>query len=190
MISSTAQLEFRPQRIGTEAQFVTEYTVYQDLLVKREQLQDSSNATAIAESQAAIEQSQAAIATLFESSELTGARVHDAYPQPLGDANKWEVVLTFDEEGTALFTDLTRNIAGTGRTLGIFLDEQLLSAPTVSVDYVETGITGGRASISGDFDARTATDLVVQPRSGSLPASPEMLEVATIKRDRNCKIGE
>ena len=66
VISSMAQLEFRPQQIDTEAQFVTEYTLYQELLAEREQLQNNQNETTIA--------------ALFEPSKLTGARVRDAYP--------------------------------------------------------------------------------------------------------------
>ena len=76
-----------------------------------------------------------------------------------GPGGAWEVVIDFDDEGAKLFADLTRNIAGTGRGLGIFLDNQLISAPSVEPRFAVNGIDGGSASITGGFNAESARDL-------------------------------
>ena len=79
-----------------------------------------------------------------------------------------------------MFSELTRNIAGTGRALGIFLDERLISAPSVDVEYAATGITGGSAVISGNFNAESAKDLEIQLRGGALPVPVEVIENRTV----------
>jgi preprotein translocase subunit SecD len=92
----------------------------------------------------------------------------------------WEVVIEFNGEGGALFAELSRNIAGTGRSIGIFLDDRLISAPTVDVQYAETGITGGGAVVSGNFNAEGANDLAIQLRGGALPLPVEVVETRTV----------
>ncbi len=87
--------------------------------------------------------------------------------------------LEFDAEGERLFAELTKAVAGTGRRLGIFLDNRLISAPTVDVKYAETGIRGG-ASISGGFDSKAAAELAIQLRGGSLPFPVEVVENRTV----------
>ncbi|HIK56333.1 MAG TPA: protein translocase subunit SecD [Synechococcales cyanobacterium M55_K2018_004] len=179
VLGGTAQLDFREQRVGTEAQLAAELQVRQDLLIQQAQLKTSGNQQAIAENQAALERSDAAIADLFEKTQLTGDKLRNAYAQPVA-GDSWEVGLEFNEQGGIEFAELTKNIAGTGRTLGIFLDNQLLSAPTVDAKYAETGIAGGRASISGGFDAQRAADLAVQLRGGALPVPVEIVENRTV----------
>jgi preprotein translocase subunit SecD len=178
VLGGTAQLDFRQQRAGTEAQLGAEYQVRQGLLVEQQQLQTSGDEAAIAENQAALERSNEAIAGLFDETGLTGDKLRNAYAQPVG--NTWEVILQFNDEGADEFAELTKNIAGTGRSLGIFLDENLLSAPTVNVQYAETGITGGTASISGGFTTQQASDLAVQLRGGALPVPVEVVENRTV----------
>lgn len=77
------------------------------------------------------------------------------------------MIVRFDSQGAELFAQLTKEIAGTGRSLGIFLDDRLISAPTVAVEYAETGIVGGSAEISGGFTAQTANDLAIQLQGGA-----------------------
>ncbi len=181
VLGGTAQLDFREQRDGTEAQLSVEFQIQQGHLAEQEALRADPNADseAIAANQAAIQGSNQAIAELFDRTELTGDKLREAYAQPLSGTS-WEVVLVFDSEGANEFAQLTRNVAGTGRTLGIFLDEQLLSAPTVQARYAETGITGGRASITGGFDTQGATDLAIQLRGGALPVPVEVVENRTV----------
>jgi preprotein translocase subunit SecD len=89
-------------------------------------------------------------------------------------------VLEFNDQGGELFAQLTRDIAGTGRSIGIFLDDNLISAPVVDVQYAATGITGGSAVISGNFTAESARDLEIQLRGGALPLPVKVVENRTV----------
>lgn len=90
------------------------------------------------------------------------------------------MAIQFNPEGGNDFAELSRTIAGTGRSIGIFLDNRLLSAPTVNVQYAETGITGGGAVISGNFTAESARDLEIQLRGGALPLPVAVVENRTV----------
>ncbi|MDA0673667.1 MAG: protein translocase subunit SecD, partial [Cyanobacteria bacterium] len=141
----------------------------------------AATADRIATLQQAIQDSNAAIADLFAPAELTGEKLNDAFARPMGQAgDRWEVVIEFNGEGGALFAQISRDIAGTGRSIGIFLDDRLISAPTVDVQYAETGITGGSAVISGTFNAEGANDLAIQLRGGALPLPVEVVETRTV----------
>jgi preprotein translocase subunit SecD len=179
VLGGTAQLDFREQRQGTEAQFGVEYQVLQALLAERATLQTSGDQAKIAENQAAIDRSQEAIAGLFDKTGLTGESLQDAQAQPFS-GDRWQVLIVFDNQGAEAFADLTKSVAGTGRTLGIFLDNDLLSAPTVDAKDAATGITGGRASITGGFDSKLASELAVQLRGGALPVPVEVVENRTV----------
>lgn len=188
VLGGTAQLEFRAQKQGTEGQLRVEQQTLQQHSLELENLQASvPDGTApppetleeIEQVQEKIEASEEAIAELFEPTKLTGAQLNDAIAQPTS-GTAWEVAIQFNGEGGQQFAELTRNIAGTGRSIGIFLDNRLISAPTVNVQYAETGITGGRAVISGNFDAESARDLEIQLRGGALPLPVEVVENRTV----------
>lgn len=188
VLGGTAQLEFRAQRAGTERQLPIENQVLQEHLAELAQLQaqipeggliDPETQDRIEAVQNDIAASEAAIADLFEPPTLTGEKLTDAIARPSG-GTAWEVVIQFNGEGGNAFAELSRNIAGTGRSIGIFLDNRLLSAPTVDVQYAETGITGGGAVISGNFTAESARDLEIQLRGGALPLPVEVVENRTV----------
>ena len=44
------------------------------------------------------------------------------------------MALRFDAKGGELFANLTKELAGTGRTIGIFLDNELISFPSVGAE--------------------------------------------------------
>jgi preprotein translocase subunit SecD len=181
VLGGTAKLEFREQLPGTEAQLGIERQLQQELLAKQTALRTSKNSkneAAIQENQAALKRSNEAIAKLYKSSELGGENLKDAQAQPTG--NEWNVALRFDTKGGELFAELTKNLAGTGRTLGIFLDDRMISSPVVGVEFAQTGITGGNAVIQGRFTAQEANDLGVQLRGGALPVPVEIVENRTI----------
>lgn len=80
-----------------------------------------------------------------------------------------QITLQFDAEGTKKFADMTsRNI---GKRIAIFLDGQVLSAPTV-----QTAITDGRAIITGQFSIQEAKDLVTRLNSGALPVPIKLIQ--------------
>ena len=180
VLGGTAKLEFQEQLPGTEAQLAIERQLQQELLAKQAELKTSNNEAAIKENQAALKRSNEAIAKLFKSSGLGGENLKDAQPQPLTSGNNWNVALRFDTPGGELFAQLTKNLAGTGRSIGIFLDERMISSPVVGVEFAQTGITGGSAVIQGNFTTQEANDLAVQLRGGALPVPVEIVENRTI----------
>jgi len=111
---------------------------------------------------------------------VTGKNLKDAFAQPTQAGNGWQVAIRFDAAGGQGFAELTRDLAGTGRSIGIFLDDSLISAPTVGPEYAETGISGGSAVITGNFDVQRASDLAAQLKGGSLPLPVEIVENRTV----------
>ena len=55
-----------------------------------------------------------------------------------------------------------------------------VSAASVGPQFKSAGISGGAATISGNFSAETARELEVKLRGGSLPLPVEVIEVRTI----------
>ncbi|NES03360.1 MAG: protein translocase subunit SecD [Okeania sp. SIO2F4] len=181
VLGGTAQLDFREQLQGTEQQLGIEYQVQRQLLVEQELLKNSEDQEAIEKNLESIEKTNQAIAQLFKEPTIKGQDLRDALAEPEAPgSNNWNVALRFTSEGGQKFAELTKNLAGTGRSIGIFLDDKLLSAPTVSVEFAETGITGGNAVIQGRFTAQQANDLAVQLRGGALPVSVEIVENRTV----------
>ncbi|WNZ46268.1 protein translocase subunit SecD [Leptolyngbya boryana CZ1] len=180
VLGGTAQLDFRAQKPGTEQQLPIEYQIRRELLAKQKELRKSNDEKAIAENQAALKRSNDAIAALFDSPALGGRNLQNAQPESSPGSSAFSVALRFDQEGGDKFAQLTKSLAGTGRSLGIFLDNGLISFPSVGAEFAQTGITGGGAVITGNFTAQEATDLAVQLRGGSLPLPVEVVENRTV----------
>jgi preprotein translocase subunit SecD len=181
VLGGTAQLEFRKQKIGTEALLQEQLRVQALLDAQQAQLTQAKDTKALADLQPKLKKVQQALAALYEPSPLTGSNLTDAFAQPSpGNSNGWAIAVRFDGKGGELFADLTKEIAGTKRSLGIFLDNRLLSYPGVGAQYAATGITGGSAEISGNFTAQSANDLAVQLRGGALPVPVEIIENRTV----------
>jgi len=81
--------------------------------------------------------------------------------------------ITFTPEGGELFAQITR--ANVGNQLGIFLDGELLSAPTIN-----EAITGGRAVVSGSFTPDEVQSLSQNLNFGALPVPIELQSTQTI----------
>jgi preprotein translocase subunit SecD len=180
VLGGTAQLDFREQLAGTEAQLGIERQIQRELEVKQIDLQENGSEAEIKENQAALKRSNEAIAKLYKVTGLNGKNLKDAQAEPTSGGNNWKVVLRFDPPGGDLFATMTKNLAGTGRTLGIYLDDKLISSPTVGVQFAETGITGGNVEITGSFTVQEANDLAVQLRGGALPVPVEIVENRTV----------
>ncbi|MEA5532862.1 protein translocase subunit SecD [Crocosphaera sp. XPORK-15E] len=183
VLGGTAQLEFRQQRQGTEGQFNAEYTIKRQKEAELEVLKladkTPENVARADELTKSLETSNKAVLDLFESVDLTGKDLKNARYGP-SQGEQWEVILDFDDDGGKKFAELTKNIAGTGRSIGIFLDDVLISAPVVGAEFANTGITGGSAVITGNFTSETANELAVQLRGGSLPFPVEIVENRTV----------
>ncbi|MFN8674545.1 MAG: protein translocase subunit SecD [Candidatus Sericytochromatia bacterium] len=103
---------------------------------------------------------------------LDGRMITDAKTQP-NQAGEWSVVVSFNSEGTKLFGDLTTKYVG--KQIAIDLDGKVISAPRVNEP-----ITGGTASISGGFDAKSAQELVIKLKAGQFPVPLKMVENRTV----------
>lgn len=182
VLGGTAQLEFRTQKAGTETQLFAFQASRAELKAKQQELRKSQDTAAIGKNQEELQKNAQAIAELFESTNppLTGKFLKDAYGEPTQGGNNWNVAIRFDQKGGELFAQLTKNLAGTGRSIGIFLDNELISAPVVGPEFAATGITGGAAVITGRFTAQEANDLGVQLRGGALPVPVKIEEIRTV----------
>lgn len=185
VLGGTAQLDFREEIRNPEATAQLE--------VRQQELQQLLLEKVVTDAKAPEEEKQALeakikakqaeidqlIDQIFQRTGLTGKNLKNADPQPT-QTGSWGVSIRFDAEGARLFAELTKNIAGTGRRLGIFLDDRLLSAPVVGPEYAATGISGGAAEITGNFTVESANDLAVQLRGGALPVPVEIVENRTV----------
>jgi preprotein translocase subunit SecD len=105
----------------------------------------------------------------FISTGLTGADLSRAEVGFDSSTGKPYVALSFTPEGAEKFAEITeRNVGG---PLAIYLDEVLLTAPTV-----QEKIIGGSAVISGDFTLEEARRVTAQLNAGALPTPIKVLE--------------
>ncbi len=113
------------------------------------------------------------IANNFLATELTGRYLKSATVQYDGQTNRPLVSLEFNDEGKQLFAKLTKEEIG--KPLAIFLDGQIISAPTVQDEIVD-----GKAVITGSYTAAEARDLARSLRYGALPVPVELVGTQTI----------
>jgi len=196
VLGTTALLEFRAQKPGTEQRM-------QELLNLKRQatallIRLNGPAKEAAESQqdvpttpdtkqadrdqleADLQRINVDIVAQFEPAGLSGKDLVTAGRQQQQTGTGWDVTLGFTKDGGDKFASLTQSIAGTGRLLGIVLDGRSISEASVGPEFKAAGITGGSASITGNFTAEQARDLEVQLRGGSLPLPVKILEVRTV----------
>ncbi len=178
ILISTGKLYFRNQKPDTEAELTSNIEDLQRLLIEQNTLAQTDERPEAEALQQEIDELRGAIASLFEPTDLTGELLYDAEIQPAETGSDiWDVHIQFDEQGSDMFAAQTKNMAGTGRSIGLFLDDVLLSTPQVSDIYEKTGITVGSAVISGNFTKAAAKDLQVQLQSGALPVSLKTVEL-------------
>jgi preprotein translocase subunit SecD len=182
VLGGTAQLDFREQKPSTEEKFQAVSQQNQIAQLQMAALKKSGNKDpqAIEQAKAELKKSNEAIAELFSAPQLTGKNLTNAQAEPTQSAEAWNVSLRFDQAGGDAFTELTKSLAGTGRSIGIFLDGGLISSPSVDIQYKATGISGGGATINGNFKAKDAESLAVQLRGGALPLPVEIVENRTV----------
>lgn len=200
VLGTTALLEFRAQKPGTEqrmqelltlkrqatallarlGQPIQESALPTTELDQSEPDQTEPNQPDREQVQADLQRINADIVALYEPASLSGKDLVTAGRQQQQSGPGWDVTLSFNKEGGDKFAQLTQSIAGTGRLLGIVLDGRSISEASVGPEFKAAGITGGSASITGNFSAEEARDLEVQLRGGSLPLPVKILEVRTI----------
>jgi preprotein translocase subunit SecD len=182
VLGDTAQLDFREQNPDTEDKLKELRIKQQIAKFQVDALKKSGNREpqAISQATAELKKSNQAITTLFSVPKLTGKNLINAQPRPTQLADAWDVTLQFDKVGGDAFAQLTKNLAGTGRSIGIFLDGELISSPIVDIQYKDTGIAGGGATINGNFKTKEADGLAVQLRGGALPVPLKIVENRTV----------
>mgnify|MGYP005738195403 CR=1 FL=1 len=104
---------------------------------------------------------------------MTGEYIRDARVRFDQQTNQPYVSLSFDSIGADRFAKLTEK--NQGKRLAIVLDDKVQSAPVI-----REKISGGEASISGQFTTEEAGNLSIVLRSGSLPAPIEIREERTV----------
>ncbi len=110
---------------------------------------------------------------------LTGSDIESAVPNSRPDSTgKYEYVvdLKLTADGTEKFAAITAELAGTSTPISIWMDNIMISSPTVS-----NAIPDGSAEISGSFetydDAKKLADKI---QSGALPFKMETSSFKTI----------
>ena len=113
---------------------------------------------------------------LFEPDVLTGQDLKSAalqFSSAPGSLSEPQVVLTFNSQGTQIFSQVTgQNV---GRTLAIFLDGVPISTPVI-----QQAIPDGTAVISGSLNADQARDLARNLNEGALPVPITLISTETI----------
>lgn len=109
----------------------------------------------------------------FVSTELTGRYLKRASLEFDQTTREPKVSLQFDETGTKLFADITKN--NIGKMVAIYLDGAPISTPVVREE-----IPNGQAVISGNFTPVEGKQLVGRLNSGALPVPITLLSRQTI----------
>lgn len=85
--------------------------------------------------------------------------------QPDSNGNlEWVVTLSLTDDGTKKFSEATSELAGTNTPISIWMDNTMISYPTV-----KSAITDGKPVITGNFTSESAKKLADQINSGALP---------------------
>ncbi|MCC2631583.1 MAG: protein-export rane protein SecD, preprotein translocase subunit SecD [Patescibacteria group bacterium] len=114
--------------------------------------------------------------TILEGKDL---RPQGAQATPLQTAsgtinnNSWQVELSLTSEGKDKFAAATT--ANVGKQIGIFLDEQLISNPSVNQP-----ITDGNPVITGDFTAQDAREFALRLNYGALPVPISIVQEQSV----------
>ncbi|WP_272916175.1 protein translocase subunit SecD [Aristophania vespae] len=108
---------------------------------------------------------------VMDQIEVDGANLSDA-AATMSDG-KWAVHIKFDNKGADDFARITT--ANVGKPFAIVLDGKIITDPVIN-----SPITGGTGEITGNFTARTASDLALLLRAGALPAPLSVIEQRTI----------
>ena len=147
---------------------ITDYEVYNDnanhqIIVRFPWAADESDFDAAAAVQ---ELGETAMLTFCKGEDkanviLSGTDVDNAQPG-VDENGNYVVYLYFSDAGSKKFETATREAVGS--TISIWMDETMLSAPTVN-----EAITGGQAYITGMADADAAKELADKINAGSLP---------------------
>ncbi|MSQ15487.1 MAG: protein translocase subunit SecD [Dehalococcoidia bacterium] len=106
-----------------------------------------------------------------EQREITGSYLQNAAIVPSPQTNLPEVSFQFNSDGAELFGQATTRLVG--RPLGIFLDNELISAPSVRAVIRTSGVITG-------LTQQEATNLTIQLNAGALPVPISIVKEQTV----------
>ena len=109
-----------------------------------------------------------------EPAVLTGKNVKTAEVIFDPQTQQPQVGVSFDDEGKQNFADFTKN--NIGEILYILLDGEVISAPRINQE-----IPNGQATISGEFTAESAKELVDGLNAGALPVPITITSQQTVE---------
>jgi preprotein translocase subunit SecD len=149
----SSQLTWRSQKPGTANQLHQAQQRRQKLVMRQNRLA-KTDTQARANLAVAIGEVDQVIANLYEPAHLDSADIAKA---TVGSRVPTEVTIQFTTAGRQKFAQLTQELAGTDRTLGIFLDQKLIMTP--SIEQVDQKISGGKVQLAGNFSRPQAVKL-------------------------------
>jgi preprotein translocase subunit SecD len=106
---------------------------------------------------------------------LNGSHLSRSSVQINPNDSKPEIALEFNEEGTRLFAQATKEFLN--KSIAIFLDDNPVP---ITYPTVQSIITDGKAVISGNFDTKSARELSVQLNAGALPLPITLIQPSQI----------
>jgi len=109
---------------------------------------------------------------LSRSPVVTGRDLRDARPQQNENPAQWDTGFVLTQDAAKRFERYTE--ANVGQRLAIVLDQVVISAPRIDSKISDQGRIMGAAS------QQEASDLALNLRAGSLPASVKVLEERTV----------
>lgn len=106
---------------------------------------------------------------ILEGKDVSAAKASLTQNETTG-ATEYVVDLELTEEGGKKFAAGTKKVANADSTISIWMDDTMISSASVDkAKFGKDGITGGKATISGNFTSEEATKLANQINSGALP---------------------
>lgn len=104
---------------------------------------------------------------------LPGDQVQTAQSMPPSQGQGWSVRLQFKDRGPGIWSDFTsKNV---GKKAAFVLDGEVVQAPSVSQPQLD-----GTASITGQFNQKSSTDLANTLKYGSLPLAFDQSQAETV----------
>ncbi|MBQ9847847.1 MAG: protein translocase subunit SecD [Clostridia bacterium] len=116
---------------------------------------------------------------ILEGSDVANAEA--GYYQTESGTTEYCVNLELTAAGESKFAEATKKAAANKTNIGIYMDDVLISNPSVSSEYASTGITGGKAMISGSFTSIAEADyLAGNINAGALSYELKVVEQRTV----------
>ena len=110
---------------------------------------------------------------IWQNTELSGQQLKVSNVLFDNTTGNVQIGLEFDAEGKDMFAEITaRNI---GQPVGIFLDEDLVTMPTVNEE-----IRDGSAVITGNFNLNEAKEISQRLNAGALPVPVNLISQQTV----------